>query len=256
MGTDPAETPPLAVLVAGGASGIGLASGRAFRARGDDVVFGDIAAEAANRAAAEPQPGRAWAFPCDLEQPPSVSALVGQAVEAMGRLDVVFVSAGILVSAPLERWTVEQWDRSLAVNLRAPFLLVQSALPHLLRSANASVIVTASTGAFRGHAGMPAYHASKSGLIGLVRSLADELSPRGIRVNAICPGWIDTPFNEPYWSFQRDRQAALESLESSIPAGRQGTPEDVADVVTFLASPAARYVTGSSVVVDGGYSAV
>jgi NAD(P)-dependent dehydrogenase (short-subunit alcohol dehydrogenase family) len=103
---------------------------------------------------------------------------------------------------------------------------------------------------------MPAYHASKAGLLGLVRSLADELSPKGIRVNAICPGWIDTPFNDPYWAFQSDPAAALGDLEGSIPARRQGEPEDVAGVVAFLASPSARYVTGTFIVVDGGYSAV
>src|SRR5437879_136404 len=103
---------------------------------------------------------------------------------------------------------------------------------------------------------MPAYNASKAGLIGLVRSLADELSPRGIRVNAVCPGWIDTPFNDPYWSFQEDPEAGRQALDASIPARRQGTPEDVAGVVLFLASPAARYVTGTSVIVDGGYSSV
>jgi 3-oxoacyl-[acyl-carrier protein] reductase len=103
---------------------------------------------------------------------------------------------------------------------------------------------------------MPAYHAAKAGLLGLVRSLADELSPAGIRVNAVCPGWIDTPFNDPYWSFQRDPRSALRALETSIPSRRQGSPEDVAGVVTFLASPAARYITGASIVVDGGYSAV
>jgi NAD(P)-dependent dehydrogenase (short-subunit alcohol dehydrogenase family) len=244
------------VLIAGGASGIGLAAGRAFRARGDDVVYGDLDGDAAERAASEALEGRAWAVACDLADPGSPAGLAEGAVAAMGRIDVVFANAGILVSAPLDRWTVEQWDRSLAVNLRAPFLLTQATLPQLLRSSNASVIMTSSTGAFRGHAGMPAYHASKAGLLGLVRSLADELSPKGIRVNAICPGWIDTPFNDPYWSFQPDPVAALHDLESSIPERRQGTPADVAEVVTFLASPSARYVTGTYIVVDGGYSAI
>ena len=103
---------------------------------------------------------------------------------------------------------------------------------------------------------MPAYHASKAGLIGLVRSLADELSPSGVRVNCICPGWIDTPFNQPFWTFQADARDALEELTARIPMRRQGTPDDVTGLILFLTSPEARYITGTSMVIDGGYTAV
>jgi 3-oxoacyl-[acyl-carrier protein] reductase len=103
---------------------------------------------------------------------------------------------------------------------------------------------------------MHAYHATKTGLLGLARSLADELSPRGVRVNALLPGFIDTPFNAPFWAAQEDPVAAEAALAASIPARRQGSPEDVAGTILFLASPAAAYVTGTSLVVDGGYSAV
>jgi NAD(P)-dependent dehydrogenase (short-subunit alcohol dehydrogenase family) len=244
------------VIVAGGASGIGLACVQAFRADGHDVVIADRARNAAEHEAAQPRSGRAWAVPCDLADSGAPRRAVESAVFLLGRLDVAVVTAGVLRSAPLDDWTASEWDHSLAVNLRAPFLLTQAAAPHLALSACASVILTSSTGAFRGHAGMPAYHASKAGLLGLIRSLADELSPAGIRVNAICPGWIDTPFNDPFWSFQQDPAAAVRALEGSIPSRRQGSPEEVADVVRFLASPAARYVTGTAIVVDGGYSAV
>ena len=103
---------------------------------------------------------------------------------------------------------------------------------------------------------MPAYHATKAGLLGLSRALADELGPQGVRVNCILPGWIDTPFNDPFWRFQPDRKAAEQELVAKIPLGRQGAPDDVAGAVLFLASPAARYVTGASLVIDGGYLAV
>lgn len=244
------------VLVVGGATGIGRAAVRAFRTSGATVVVADRNVADGRAAAAEPLPGRGAFLEVDIADDGAAAALVDDAVALADGLDTLFVTAGVIASAPLGEWTPALWGRSLAVNLSAPFFLAQAAAPHLLRSSNASVILTSSTGALRGHAGMPAYHATKAGIVGLVRSLADELSPAGVRVNALLPGWIDTPFNAPFWSFQTDPAAAERALVAAIPARRQGTPEDVADVVLFLASPAARYVTGQSIVVDGGYSAV
>jgi len=244
------------VLVVGGASGIGAASVRALRANGDDVVVADLDATQAATVAEEPLAGRGAALLCDMSDPDSPRQTVNTAAQMLGGLDVVFANAGVLRSAPLAKWTIESWDYSMAVNLRAPFLLAQAAEPHLRRSELPSLLFTASTGAFRGHAGMPAYHASKAGLVNLVRSLADELSPAGIRVNALCPGWVETPFNDPFWSFQTDPEQARADLESSIPLRRQADPAEVADVVSFLCSSAARYITGQAIVVDGGYSAV
>lgn len=242
------------VLIAGGATGIGLAALRAFRAQGDAVLLADIDGEAAAQAVAEPAAGPAAAFACDLSRPESAASCVAAAVERFGGLDTVFANAAILHSAPLADWTPEAWDRSMALNLRTPFLLAQAAAPHLRNSANASLIFTSSTGALRGHAGMAAYHASKAGLLGLARALADELAP--VRVNCLLPGWIDTPFNAPFWNFQADPAAAERRLLEQIPMGRQGLGEDVAGAVLFLASSAARYITGTSLVVDGGYTAV
>lgn len=244
------------VLVAGGASGIGRAVTRAFRRQGDAVLVADLDAEGAERVAAEDLPGPASAYACDLADPGAAAAAVATAADFGGGLDVVFANAGVLLARPLPAWTVTDWDRTFAVNLRAPFLLAQAAADHLRRSAMPRIVVTSSTGALRGHAGMPAYHASKAGLLNLVRALADELGPDGITVNAVCPGWIDTPFNDAYWSHQADPAAALRSLEESIPLRRQGVPEDVVGSVLFLASAGAAYITGQSVVVDGGYSAV
>ena len=244
------------VLVAGGASGIGRAVVRAFRQRGDSVLVVDRDAEGAKQTAAEELPGSAAAFVADLADPDTPRDAVAAAVAHGDGLDVVFANAGVLLARPLPEWTVEDWDRSMAVNLRAPFLLAQAALPHLKVSPLPRVVITSSTGALRGHAGMPAYHASKAGVLNLVRALADELGPEGITVNAVCPGWIDTPFNDAFWNHQEDPDQALARLESSIPLRRQGVPEDVVGSVLFLASPAASYITGQALVVDGGYSAV
>ncbi len=245
-----------AVLIVGGATGIGREAVRAFRSRGESVLLADRDLAGARAVVAEALPGPAVAFEADVASAAAVQASVAACVAAFGALDTVFVNAGRLLSRPLADWTVEEWDQSLAVNLRAPFLYAQAAAPHLRRSPNASLIFTSSTGALRGHAGMPAYHASKAGLLGLVRSLADELSPDGIRVNALCPGWIETPFNDPFWSFQADPAAARSELVARIPLRRQGEPGDVCGPVLFLASAESRYITGTALVVDGGYSAV
>lgn len=245
------------VLVAGGATGIGRAAVRAFRARGDAVLLADIDEEGAQLVVEEPLPGPAAAIGCDLADPAAPAAAVTAAVEhGGGRLDVVFGNAGVLTAAPLAEWTVRDWDHTLAVNLRAPFLLAQAAAPHLRHSELTRLIFTSSTGALRGHAGMPAYHASKAGLVNLVRSLADELSPVGIRVNCLCPGWVDTSFNDAFWDHQDDPSAAAAELERRIPLRRQATPEDVVGAVLFLASPESSYITGQAIVVDGGYTAV
>jgi NAD(P)-dependent dehydrogenase (short-subunit alcohol dehydrogenase family) len=213
------------VLVAGGSSGIGLAAVRAFRARGDSVLLADLDLAAAQAVVAEDLPGPAQAMHCDLAQPDAPAAAVAAAVAFGGSLDVVFGNAGVLIAAPLAEWTVPQWDLSTAVNLRAPFLLAQASAPHLASSPIGSMIFTSSTGAFRGHAGMPAYAATKAGLVNLVRALDDP-------------------------------DAALDALVSAIPMRRQGTPEDVAGTVLFLASPGSAYVTGQALVVDGGYLSV
>ena len=249
-------TRPLSVLVAGGATGIGRAVTRALRARGDRVLLADRDAAGAAAVCEEPAPGSGTALACDLADPAAPAAAVAAAVAAHGGLDVVFANAGLLLARPLAAWTVDDWDRSMAVNLRAPFLLAQAAAPHLRGSARARLIMTSSTGGLRGHAGMPAYHASKAGLLNLVRALADELGPDGITVNAVTPGWIETPFNDAYWKHQADAGASRRALDAGLPLRRQGTPDDVVGAVLFLASDEARYVTGQSIVVDGGYSAV
>ena len=242
-------------LVAGGATGIGRAVVHALRARGDSVMLADLAIDAAEELVADDLPGPAEAIGCDLADPVAARIIVEQTLARFGRLDTVVVAAGLLLARPLDGWTVEDWDRSMAVNLRAPFLLAQAAAP-ALEQTSGSLVFVSSTGALRGHAGMPAYHASKAGLDNLVRALADELSPRGVRVNAVRPGWIDTPFNKSFWEHQDDPAAALDDLLRRIPSRRQGQPEDVVGPILFLASPQAAYITGECLVVDGGYSAV
>lgn len=246
------------VLIAGGATGIGAAAALAFLEQGATVTVCDLNAEglAALETAAAEKPGTLRTRVLDLAEAASPARAVDFAVEAQGGIDCLFVNAGLMLSADLEHWTAEMWERSIAVNLSLPMFLTQAAVPYLRASDNPSVIFTSSTGGLRGHAGMPAYHATKAGVIGLVRALADELGPCGIRVNALLPGWVDTPFNDTFWEHQEDPAEVRRKIESGIPMRRHGTPEELAGSVLYLASPAARYVTGTQLVVDGGYTAV
>jgi len=246
-----------AVLVAGGATGIGAEVVRALRERGDDVVLVDHNAEEGRSIMTADGPGRGWFVEADLATADAPQRAVERAAELLdGSLDAVFYNAGVLSAHPLREWTVEEWDRSIAVNLRAPLFMVQAAAPMLASSDRGRVVLTSSTGALRGHAGMPAYHASKAGVLGLVRALADELGPSGVTVNALCPGWVDTRFNDTFWGHQDDPGGALAALEAGIPLRRQAHPREIVGTVLYLLSDAASYVTGHALVIDGGYTAV
>ena len=246
-----------AVLVAGGATGLGAAAVRAFRSRGDLVILADRNEPAGRALVAEELPGEAHFLPCDFAAVDGVHSVVTAAVERSdGALDTVFYNAAVLEARSLADWSPADWDRSSAVHLRAPFFISQAAAPHLRASDTGRIILTSSTGAFRGHAGMPAYHATKAGLLGLVRALADELGPDGVTVNALCPGWVDTPFNDSFWSHQSSPDEVLRLLESRIPLRRQAVPEEMTGLLLFLASSASSYITGQALVIDGGYTSV
>jgi NAD(P)-dependent dehydrogenase (short-subunit alcohol dehydrogenase family) len=243
------------VIVAGGATGIGRAAVRGFRARGDNVLLVDHRPQAADLVT-EQAPGGIRFIQRDLAEPEAPLEIVHQAVAAYGSLDTVLVTAALMLSASLGEWTCDMWDRTVALNLRMPFLFAQAAAPELAKSDNPSIILISSTGAIRGHAGMSAYQATKAALPALCRSLTAELGPLGIRINTLMPGWIDTPFNDPFWSYQKDPEERRLQIESQIPLRRQGDPEEVSSMVLFLASPAGRYIAGTSIVIDGGYTAV
>jgi NAD(P)-dependent dehydrogenase (short-subunit alcohol dehydrogenase family) len=243
------------VIVAGGATGIGRAAVRGFRARGDNVLLVDHRPQAADLVTEE-APGAIRFIQRDLAEPDAPSDIVKEAIATYGSLDTVLITAALMLSAPLERWTLEMWDRSVALNLRMPFFFAQAAAPHLAKSDNASIIFISSTGAIRGHAGMSAYQATKAALPGMCRSLTAELGPLGIRINTLMPGWIDTPFNDPFWEYQQNPDARRLEIERQIPLRRQGQPDEVSSMALFLASPAGRYVAGTSIVIDGGYTAV
>jgi NAD(P)-dependent dehydrogenase (short-subunit alcohol dehydrogenase family) len=240
------------VLITGAASGIGRACAVEFARAGAAVLIGDIdengAAETVDLV--ETAGGRAVFRRCDVSQAGEIEALVETAEEELGGLDTVFGNAGLLRTAPLTELSLETFEQHLAINLTANFLLAKFAAPVLRRRGGGSLTFTASVGGLRGSGGSAAYNASKGGLVNLTRSLADELGPDGIRVNCICPGWVDTPFNDPYWAHAG--AGATEEVLRRIPLRRQATPEEIVPTVVFLASDGARYVTGHALVIDGG----
>jgi dihydroanticapsin dehydrogenase len=241
-----------AALVVGGSRGIGRATAELLRSRGSDVYVADIDRRGAVAVVSADAPGRGFAGYCDLATTEGPVQAVRDAVAILGRLDALIVSAGVLVEAELGQIRLEDWERTIAVNLRGPFLLAQAAAGALAESGHGRIILTASTSAFRGGAGSTAYAASKGGLVAMTRSLALGLAGQRICVNCVAPGWIDTAFNDPYWDRVGHGQDARSALTARIPLGKQGAPADVAATIAFLASPEANYITGQTVIVDGG----
>lgn len=243
------------VIVAGGATGIGRACVGLFRARGDNVVLIDHRPEAQSVADSESK-GACVFLQRDLADPAVPQEAVDLAVSRFGGVDTLLVTAALMLSSALADWTNEMWDRTVALNLKMPFFFTQAAAPYLKASANPSIVFTSSTGAIKGHAGMSAYQATKAALPGLARSLTAELGPAGVRINCVLPGWIETPFNDPFWSYQQDPAERRALIDAEIPLRRHGTPDEVAALVLLLTSDAGRYIAGTSLVVDGGYTAV
>ncbi len=188
----------------------------------------------------------------DVTRAGSVEAVFGAIVKRHGRLDILVNNAGIMFEKSIDETTEADWDRMMAVNLKGVFLCAKYAVPHL-RAAGGGAIVN--IGSLEGRACNPfhtAYAASKGGVHALTRALAVDLGPDGIRCNALCPGWINTAFNDAYFDRLKDREAGLRAMSALHPVCRLGLPEDVADTVVWLAGDESGFVTGQEIVVDGG----
>lgn len=242
-------------LITGAATGIGRATAVLLAREGARVVIGDLDEPGASGTVEEitASGGSALYRRCDVGQEEDIYALVSAAEEEYGRLDVVFGNAGLLRTARLQELSTEDFERHLSVNLTANFLLAKHAAPAIRRQGGGSIIFMASAGGLRGTRGSVAYNASKGGLVNMTRSLADELALDDIRVNCVCPGWVDTPFNRPFW--EHAGPGAEEDILKGVPLGRQSTPEEVAPAVVFLAGGGSSYITGQALVIDGGMMA-
>jgi NAD(P)-dependent dehydrogenase (short-subunit alcohol dehydrogenase family) len=242
-------------LVTGGAAGIGGGIARRLLSEGAQVVVADVRLETdAGWPADLVDPQRALFLCADVTREEDLQRSVRAAVDRFGGLDILVNNAGILRFTPLDALTRADWDAVLAVNLGAPAFCAKEALPHLLVRGGGAIVNVSSIQAVLTAPHFAAYAASKAGLLGLTRSLALELGPAGIRVNAVLPGYTRTALfmSDAERLGEGDPQRFIDRLQPTIALRRLGEPEDVAGVVAFLCSDDARYVTGAAIAIDAG----
>ncbi len=236
-------------LVTGASGGIGAAIARALHGAGASVALSGTR-EAPLQALAEELGARAHVLPCNLSDAEAVEGLPRAATQAMGALDILVNNAGITRDMLLMRMSDTQWEEVLDVNLTASMRLMRGCLRGMMKARWGRIVNISSVVGTTGNPGQANYVAAKAGLVGLSKALAQEVSSRGITVNCVAPGFIATPMTE---ALTEQQQA---SIFARIPAGRMGTPEEIAAGVLYLASPEAAYVTGTTLHINGGMAMI
>jgi len=241
-------------IITGAATGIGAVTSQTFAREGAGVVVADINDDQAEKTVADIRAagGEAHFVHCDVTKESDVADLMKQGAELLGGLDILFNNAGAQRSGLITEFEQDMWDLLMAVNPRSCFFGIKHAVPLLRESGGGSIINMASLAGVKGGPGLTAYSASKGAIVGFTKAVAAELAPEGIRVNCVCPGWIDTPFNQPAIDFMGGRQDQERIVKQIVPMGRQGVPEEIAPIVVYLASDGSSYMTGQALVIDGG----
>lgn len=238
------------IIITGAVNNIGRAAAMSFVAEGARVVIGDR--DDAGSGTARELGDAAHFIKVNVTSEDDVRNLIDEGTEWLGGLDVLCQNAGLQHSGKITEFEAAKWDALFAVNTRAHFFGAKYAVPHLRKSGRGSIINTSSLAGKRGGPGMVGYSASKGAVIALTTALAMELAPDNIRVNAICPGWVDTAFNQPAIDFIGGRSEQEKAVSAIVPLGRQAVPEEIAPMFVYLASDESSYMTAQAITIDGG----
>jgi NAD(P)-dependent dehydrogenase (short-subunit alcohol dehydrogenase family) len=254
----PRRFPGKVVLVTGAGGAIGRESALRLAREGASVAVADIRLAAAQETVAllEAEGHEALALECDVRDEASVERMVAGCIERFGRIDLLHNNAGVLIPGTALTQSLEDWDLHFAVNVRGMLLVSRAVIPHMQRQGGGAIVNTGSTASLVGEPNCVSYDATKGAVLQLTRQMAIDFAKDGIRINCICPGWIDTGFNDPIFDDAgMSPQEIDDAVKLAIPMNRQGTAADVAPSVAFLFSDDASYITGTTLVIDGGFVA-
>jgi NAD(P)-dependent dehydrogenase (short-subunit alcohol dehydrogenase family) len=238
-------------IITGAGSGIGRGGALRFAAEGARVVVADL--KPAEKVVEEIRRdgGDAIGVEVDVADAGSVDAMVKRCLDHFGRVDILWSNAGVQVNKPVETTTDDEYEWVMGVNFKGFFHCVRAVVPHMIRQHSGAILSTSSVDGLIGERNIAVYSASKGAILAMTRAMTADYAQHGIRVNTICPGWIDTPINDPFFL---NNPAAKALAVTYQPIGRLGTPADIAAFAAFLCSDAAGFVTGSTIVADGGFT--